>query len=166
MSDVDPKPIPKTECKDRRLYKIRSRNLTFGIYQADTGGFMGLRHKFEDIYLFTEYHHDNGPPYGTVNPVKDLLVDLPTTIENVEGFSVCSKCSCPVRYVAWPEGGEREITLKSDPTKTMRVSGEWKHLTETPCQDLRPIHRENAPLRKWLEEQLDQYYKELQRCAT
>lgn len=160
MDELDPKPIPKTECKDRRLYRIRSRNLTFGIYHADTGGFMGLRHKFGDTYLFTEYHYDNGAPYGTVNPIKDLEADLPAEIGNSEGSSICQKCRGPVSYVAWPEGGNREVALLSDPSKTIRVAGEWKHLSETPCKKLHPVHQQNAPLRKWLEEQIDQYYKE------
>lgn len=75
--------IPKDKCKDRKLYRINSRNLTLGVYRSETGGFIGLRTKFDCVYTFEEYHWDNGPPYGTVKPIlgyadsppPDIVVD-------------------------------------------------------------------------------------------
>ena len=70
--------IPLEECKHGYLYKINSRNLTFGVFnsgQSNTGlsnGFIGLRVKFDETYLFTEYHWDTGPPIGTVHPKVEL----------------------------------------------------------------------------------------------
>jgi hypothetical protein len=53
------------------LYRLRSRNLHLGVYDGD-GGFIGIREKFGDRYLFTEYDCRCGPPYGTATPVEDL----------------------------------------------------------------------------------------------
>jgi hypothetical protein len=60
-----------TECIKGHVYKLRSRNLAYGIYDGNNG-FIGIREKFGDLYLFTEYHWDQGPPYGTVRPEEDL----------------------------------------------------------------------------------------------
>lgn len=148
--------IPKSECKDRHLYRIRSRNLGFGVYRASTGGFIGLREKFDAIFLFEEYHHDNGPPYGTVTP-KMELVRLPDHIELKEGSSVCGKCGKPVAYVNWPEGGYREITMKSG--GTISVMGEWQHLPPTsPCKKIDPVHRENKALHEWIDAQMTSFF--------
>lgn len=54
-----------------RLYRIRSRNLPYGVYDG-RGGFTGIREKFGDLSLFTEYDYDAGPPYGTVIVLDDL----------------------------------------------------------------------------------------------
>lgn len=64
--------IKLTECKPRHLYKISSRNLIFGVFNAENSGFVGIREKFGDEYLFTEYHWDTGSPFGTVQPTEDL----------------------------------------------------------------------------------------------
>jgi hypothetical protein len=72
--------IPREECEDRRLYLIRSRNLLVGAFRAETGGFIGIREKFHDLYLFEEYHRDNGPPYGTVAPVEALDAWVPEDV--------------------------------------------------------------------------------------
>lgn len=67
MSDY----IPLTECQPGHVYKIMSRNLGHGVYDG-AGGFIGIREKFGSQYLFTEYHWDQGPPFGTVHPETDL----------------------------------------------------------------------------------------------
>lgn len=62
--------IPINELKHRGIYKIRSRNLSVGIYNEVTKGFIGIREKFYMRYLFEEYHWDTGAPYGTVEPLE------------------------------------------------------------------------------------------------
>lgn len=62
------------ECVDRGVYRIRSRNLGVGVYRAEAQGFIGIRLKFTDRYLFTEYHYDTGAPYGTVRPKEKIGV--------------------------------------------------------------------------------------------
>ena len=64
--------IAITDCKHRHLYQIHSRNLSYGIYNEETKGFIGIRNKFGDNFLFTEYHYDIGSPFGTVRPKKEL----------------------------------------------------------------------------------------------
>ena len=43
---------------DRQLYVLLSRNLAVGVWNAESLGFIGLRQKFDDIFLFTEYEYD------------------------------------------------------------------------------------------------------------
>lgn len=71
--------IPLDKCKERRLYRLRCRNLNVGVYNGH-GGFIGIRCKFDQEYPFTEYHWDNGSPFGTVKPIEDLGMDLPEAI--------------------------------------------------------------------------------------
>lgn len=75
--------IPMSQCIPRRLYKIGSRNLSFGVYDGNEG-FIGIREKWTSKYLFTEYHWDQGPPFGTVHTVIDTGIDLPEDIECIE----------------------------------------------------------------------------------
>lgn len=64
--------IDLADCKHRYLYRLKSRNLLFGVFNESTNGFVGIREKFGDRYLFQEYHWDTGPPFGTVHPVEEL----------------------------------------------------------------------------------------------
>jgi hypothetical protein len=68
------------ECVKGHVYKIRSRNLRIGVFNGTTG-FIGIRTKWGSRYLFTEYHWDTGPPYGTVHPLEDMGVVVPEGIE-------------------------------------------------------------------------------------
>ncbi len=45
-----------------------------GIYRSDDYGFVGIRHKMGHRYLFTEYHWDIGPPFGTANPLEAICL--------------------------------------------------------------------------------------------
>jgi len=64
--------IPMKECEHGYLYRIASRNLSFGVYDESVQGFIGIRYKFGDRYLFTEYHWDTGEPFGTVCPINKI----------------------------------------------------------------------------------------------
>lgn len=44
----------KDELAKGGVYKLQSRNLTVGVYDGNEG-FIGIREKFGDEYLFTEY---------------------------------------------------------------------------------------------------------------
>jgi len=50
--------MPMAVMQDRRIYRIRSRNLVVGAWRAETQGFIGIREKFGDLYLFEEYHSE------------------------------------------------------------------------------------------------------------
>lgn len=150
------KMIPKAECKDRQLYRIFSRNLSFGVYHAETGGFFGLRTKFNDVYVFEEYHRENAA-FGTVSPKEELPERLPDEIPNKEYLgSACSRCRKSVEYVKWPEGGQREISVGGKP---MMVEGEWQHLEATDCNKVIPMAIGNEKLEKWLHEMIAKYSK-------
>lgn len=78
MSTVPFTPIGKDDCIARHIYRIHSRNLSIGVYDG-AGGFIGLRTKFNDVYLFTEFHAD-GSAFRTVLPEEDIGI-LPEEIE-------------------------------------------------------------------------------------
>src|ERR1019366_2259907 len=63
----------------------------FGVFRATTKGFVGIREKFCNEYLFEEYHWDNGPPFGTVMPQLFLevcpLSDLRESIGSFDGVT-------------------------------------------------------------------------------
>lgn len=91
--------IKLSECKNRRVYRIHSRNLSFGVFDGERG-FIGIREKFNSLYLFKEYHWDTGPPFGTVRPLEDTQIDLPEEIECSElGDGGRSKDKKTGRYV-------------------------------------------------------------------
>ena len=71
--------ISLSECKKRRVYKLHSRNLSFGVFDGDTG-FIGIRTKFGSRFLDTEYHWDTGSPFGTAHPEEDTGIDVPEEI--------------------------------------------------------------------------------------
>lgn len=64
--------IPLNECKHGYVYRIESRNLSCGVFNSTNKGFIGIREKFGDYYLFTEYHWETGAPFGTVQPLEEL----------------------------------------------------------------------------------------------
>ena len=100
--------IPLDKCKKGFLYEIHSRNLAIGLYDVD-GGFIGIRTKFGDKYLFTEYHYDTGAPYGTVKPFEELF-RLPDNI-------ACSERETHEFGSDWakdPETGEERPTIRYD----------------------------------------------------
>jgi len=59
------------KCQRGTVYKLSSRNLHYGVYDGDEG-FIGIRQKFGDFFLFTEYHYDQGAPFGTAKPLKEV----------------------------------------------------------------------------------------------
>ena len=71
-----PDRIPIEQCEQGWLYRIYSRNLNLGVYRESDQGFIGIRHKMGTRYLFTEFHWDNGPPFGTANPL-ELISECP-----------------------------------------------------------------------------------------
>ena len=93
--------IPLSECQGRYLYEIDSRNLSIGVYNPDTKGFIGIRTKFGDRYLFTEYHWDTGsPPYGTVQPIERTDLQVPVHIQLWEHYPqcFCGYCGARIKY--------------------------------------------------------------------
>lgn len=136
--------IPMTECVKGHLYAIRSRNLSFGVYDGDEG-FVGIREKFGDLFLFTEFHYDQGPPFGTVTPIVDMG-------------------ECPIKDLreSWSGGcsvhGRPTVYDKTKPKLNPYASdgrmypGTWCHSddgSEMPKGDS-PTSKHNAELFDWL----------------
>lgn len=100
--------IPLTECVPRRVYKLRCRNLTFGVYTGE-GGFVGIRTKFNDRYLDTEYHWDFSERLGTVRGMEPTEYCVPDHIKlaTIEGI----RDQTTGRWLVWshevdnPNGG-------------------------------------------------------------
>lgn len=148
----DPKRIRLEDCRHRGLYRLVSRNLSIGVFNEATKGFCGIREKFGREYVFEEYHVDYDGPYRTAAPMELLPDELPAGIEPVEhvGGSRCSVCHAEAEYAKWPEGGEREVPLKSG--GTMKVPGRWQHPDGTSCEDMHGYLRANDALEAWLRE--------------
>lgn len=99
-----PKPfdcVPLKDCVHGRLYKLHCRNLLYGVFNEKNNGFIGIREKFGSEYLFTEYHHETGAPFGTVFGVIDTEIDLQIrggyeVKENMP--SACCKTGRPVEF--------------------------------------------------------------------
>lgn len=78
-----PRMIHREACQDRHLYRLRSRNLLMGVWDAPTQGFLGLRTKWGRVFVFKEYHYEN-EHYATAVPYEDLGEVLPADIHNVD----------------------------------------------------------------------------------
>mgnify|MGYP003619625960 CR=1 FL=1 len=112
--------IPLDDCQSGGVYEIYSRNLTVGVFDIKTNGFIGIREKFGSEFLFTELHRDLGPPHGTVAP-KKLLTQLPSNIEIEEyNETVCQNC-----YQA--------VTFVPDNPLVSRTPGTWVHDAAKDC---------------------------------
>jgi hypothetical protein len=128
--------ILKDQCKHGFTYRIHSRNLTVGVYDSRDGSFVGIREKFGNLYLFPEFHYDNGPPYGTVSPVSEIekcpVEDIRSHLDTLCG-------NCKVR-VDW----------KRDHPEA--VVGKWFHLDPSDCNDAKPVSQQNKALYDYLED--------------
>ncbi len=129
--------IQLTECKHGYLYKIYSRNLTQGVFNKNTKGFVGIRDKFGREYLFTEFHWDTGAPFGTVKPI-ELIEKCP--VDNIEENlgSICENCGKDVEYTF------TGYDLHGIPI------GSHKHVFDTDCGKIWPVSKKNDALFDYL----------------
>jgi hypothetical protein len=79
--------IPLAACITGRVYQLHCRNFRVGVYNGRKG-FIGIREKFGSRYLFTEFHWEIGPPFGTVSETVDLEIDVPPEIQIAEDSAV------------------------------------------------------------------------------
>lgn len=61
--------IRMEKLKEDFTYLIMARNAWFGIWRPEHKSFLISRFKFDENYLFEEYHWDTGAPHGTVKPL-------------------------------------------------------------------------------------------------
>lgn len=83
-------------CRNGWVYRLRSRNLAFGVFVKESNGFIGLREKFGHKYLFAEYHWDTGAPFGTVCPLEELEPAPPGLVLKEIGPLIDSTTNRPV----------------------------------------------------------------------
>ncbi len=60
------------ELKADYVYLISARHAYVGIWYPRLNYFVISREKFDNRYIFFEYHWDIGEPHGTVKPIKEL----------------------------------------------------------------------------------------------
>lgn len=137
MSKEDSPRVPLDECVPRRLYKLRSRNLSFGVFDGKDG-FIGIRQKFNSKFLFTEYHWEQGHPHGTVFGVVDLGVDLPDDVELCESPGTVDQ--------------ETGRWVQFDRPKVDGGRGWYFSDTGEASDDIRPVGKSNEALFDWLME--------------
>ncbi len=121
--------IPLEKCVHGRVYRLVSRNLLAGVYDAQKNSFTGVREKFRRRSLDMEYHWDNGAPHGTARPqeeigecpIKNLAVLLETR---------CTNCRKEVKWK--PNGG-------------VGTTGKWFHIEEGGCEDADPVAVSKMP---------------------
>jgi hypothetical protein len=99
--------IALKDCKHGYLYRIKSRNLSVGVFNKDNSSFIGIREKFGSRYLFSEYHRETGPPHGTVSPTEEIG-PLPPGVEISERHEIIdSKTRQPISFdVPKSQGGK------------------------------------------------------------
>ena len=78
--------VPLGQCVDRGIYTLKAKNISLGVYNAETKGFIGVRTKQGLRLLETEYHFDTGSPHGTAKPLYQVGA-LPEYLELREGLT-------------------------------------------------------------------------------
>lgn len=111
--------IPISECKPWHLYRGRGRNIGLSVCAGyyTTCAFVGVRHKFDAVYLDTEYHYEQGAPYGTYRPNEDLG---PISTEAQALFERHAKAESYTKHTAWVEAW-KAISLPDDYVERERV---------------------------------------------
>lgn len=87
------------------IYEVQSRNLAAGAYDGNEG-FIGIRTKFDDEYLFTEYlcREQGGTqiPFDTVQVIRQIGT-VPDEIPLLTQLgTVCVTCNQPTRWSGPP----------------------------------------------------------------
>lgn len=72
------------QCRRGIVYRLHSRNLSTGVFDG-TDGFIGIREKFGDRFLFKEFYNNGTNPFGTVSVLQEIAV-LPDDIDIVENL--------------------------------------------------------------------------------
>ncbi len=72
--------IKMEDCEHGRLYRVDMRNGSLGVWNKESKGFIFIRTKFSDRYLFTEYHYDFDRSVGTATPTEALPDRVPEGI--------------------------------------------------------------------------------------
>lgn len=122
------------DCIIRRVYKLHSNNLGLGVYIGKEG-FIGIREKFDHLYLFIEYHWDQGKPFGTVDEAVDTGIDVPESIQLATDLGTIDRTTG--RQIKW-----NETTPNPNPSQKGRGwLGWWCYVdTEEPAPPNGPVN--------------------------
>jgi hypothetical protein len=117
----------------RNIYEIRSRNLNCGVWTGE--GFIGIREKLGDKYLFQEFFYDGENPVGTAEPIR-WLGEIPADMEMTERYPTeCEICGEACEYTPWAPG---EVGNS--------YAGRWVCAVRNPDHKPSPISRTYTPL--------------------
>ena len=60
--------LTKDQLEVGKFYAVHARNFTLAYWNGNE--FIGVRNKFGCLFQDKEFHWDDGPPFGTVKPVR------------------------------------------------------------------------------------------------
>ena len=146
--------IPLIDCRKGHVYRLNSRNLSFGVFDGQKG-FIGIREKFGNRFLFTEDHWDCGAPFGTVHPLEEIG-KLPDTIPATERDYHCPESAdwATDPITGQPRPSIRRNLRPGEPQHGQRQGfvDEWKDTKERLPDKVYPYLRGNSQLFKWLDD--------------
>lgn len=122
---------PKEAChkclENRRLYRITSRNLKYGIYDSEKSRFIGIREKINSRFIDSAYVHED----GTITVI-EALDTLPEEIS--------------LKYAL----GNTDITTGR--YINLNKDGKWFFLDNNEqCDSIKPTLIEDELIFKWLD---------------
>jgi hypothetical protein len=127
--------IPYLNCKVNFVYTLRARNLSLGAFTA-AGTFIGLRTKFDSVFLDQELHFDRG---GSARPLK-LIAAIPDDIPLTFSLGTYDINTSPPEMVAFDkpiaDGGKGWFYIKDG----------------VPSKDIRPCSKLNTKLFNYLKD--------------
>jgi hypothetical protein len=108
---MNPPFLTRDQLERGAVYEVRSRNLIAGVYDGEQG-FIGIREKFGDEYLFTEYLSrecgGDKQPFDTVHPFQKIGEAKSNVLAEHYGL-ICAHCGKgawkdPQEKWTYPEG--------------------------------------------------------------
>jgi len=94
------RPLARDQLVDRHVYRLTARNFFLGAWDAAHGGFLGIREKFGNRYVFTEYFAEQDRSSGTAHAWTDADAVVPDEIELTEYLGTqCSEHKRRARFV-------------------------------------------------------------------
>lgn len=127
--------IPLEDCVDRRVYILKARNISIGVYDQRNECFWGLRNKMGSVFVDIENHFDS--PGGTAKP-----------LDVIEGLVVPDCIELEFDLGAYDSVTKRPVEFDSP---VSRGGNGWCFSdTKEPSLDIRPVSRKNEALFNYL----------------
>ena len=113
------------DCKKGIVYRLKARNIRLGVFDGKAG-FIGIREKFKQRFLDTEYHRE-GESYQTADPL-EAVASVPVDIMITDHLDTC--CETCGKRVEW--------------------ATTWVHLIADTSHEADPVSRMNHALFEFL----------------